>query len=260
MVANGAGTLLNGAKRFFLDGKPLNHHLGVSGFSELTVAAQESLIKLDESFPLDKAALFGCAVMTGVGAVVNTAKVPAGSSVAVFGMGGVGLSAVLGARAAGCSTIIAIDTLPHKLELAKKLGATHVINAKNDDPVKALKDLTQGGPQYVFEAVGNEKVLTQAYTATRRGGTTVTIGLPHPSKQLTIPALSLVAEERTLMGSYMGSAVPRRDVPRYIGMYLSGVLPVDALVSDYIKIENINAAFDTLDKGDAVRQVLRFAK
>lgn len=258
MTANGAGTLLTGTKRFFLDGKPLHHHLGVSGFSQLTVAAQESLIKLDPAFPLDKAALFGCAVMTGVGAIVNTAKVPAGSSVAVFGMGGVGLSAILGARAAGCSTIVAIDTLPHKLELAKKLGATHVINAKTDDPVKALKDLTHGGPQYVFEAVGNEKVLAQAYSATRRGGTTVTIGLPHPSKQLTISALSLVAEERTLMGSYMGSAVPRRDVPRYIGMYLAGVLPVDALVSDYVKLENINAAFDALDKGDAVRQVLTF--
>ena len=258
--ANVAGTLLTGAKRFSLEGKPLNHHLGVSGFSQLTVSAQESLVKLDKSVPLDKAALFGCAVLTGVGAVVNTAKVPAGSSVAVFGMGGVGLSAILGARAAGCTPIIAVDTLPAKLELAKKAGATHTVNAAQGDAVQALKDLTAGGPMYVFEAVGNEKVLAQAYAATRRGGVTVTIGLPHPSRQLSISALSLVAEERTLMGSYMGSAVPRRDVPRFIAMFQSGLLPVDTLFSRYVQLSDINAAFDALDKGEAVRQVLTFAK
>ncbi|HYF49860.1 MAG TPA: zinc-dependent alcohol dehydrogenase family protein [Planctomycetota bacterium] len=257
-AANVAGTLLTGAKRFSFEGKPLHHHIGVSGFSQLTVCAQESLVKIDPSVPLDKAALFGCAVLTGVGAVVNTAKVPAGSSVAVFGMGGVGLSAILGARAAGCTPIIAVDTLPAKLELAKKAGATHTVNAAQGDAAQALKDLTKGGPQYVFEAVGSEKALAQAYAATRRGGVTVTIGLPHPSKQLSISALSLVAEERTLMGSYMGSAVPRRDVPRFIALYQSGLLPVDTLFSRHIQLQEINSAFDALDKGEAVRQVLKF--
>jgi alcohol dehydrogenase len=257
--SNVAGTLLRGTRRFKgTSGQALNHHIGVSGFSKLTVAAQESLVKIDTSLPPEKAALFGCAVMTGVGAVVNTARVPAGSSAAVFGLGGVGLSTVMGLRAAGANPIIAVDQVASKLELAKALGATHVIDASATDPAAALRDLTSGGAQYVFEAVGNERVLAQAYAGTRRGGVTVTIGLPHPSKLLTISALSLVAEERTLMGSYMGSAVPRRDVPRFIAMYQSGILPVDKLVSRFIALNEINAAFDQLASGQVVRQIVKF--
>jgi alcohol dehydrogenase len=257
--SNTAGTLLNGARRFKkASGDPLNHHLGVSGFSKLTVSTQESLVKIDKSLPPEKAALFGCAVLTGVGAVVNTARVPAGSSGAVFGLGGVGLSAIMGLRAAGANPIIAVDRVASKLELAKAVGATHIVNAGETDPVAVLRDLTSGGAQYVFEAVGNECVLAQAYGATRRGGTTVTIGLPHPSKQLSISALSLVAEERTLMGSYMGSCVPSRDVPRFIAMYQSGILPVDKLVSRFVSLNEINAAFDQLAGGQVVRQIVKF--
>jgi len=258
--ANVAGTLLSGERRFKnRAGQALHHHLGVSAFSQFTVAAQESLVKIDPSLPLEVAALFGCAVMTGVGAVVNTAKVEPGTSVAVFGLGGVGLSAVLGARASGATPIVAVDVLASKLELARKLGATHTVNAKDGDPVQAVKDLTGGGAHYAFESVGSERVLIQAYQATRRGGTTVTIGLPHPSKQFAVPAVSLVAEERTVKGSYMGSAVPRRDIPRFIGLYQAGVLPVDALLSRTIALEEINPAFDALAKGEVVRQVIRFS-
>lgn len=258
--ANSAGSLLSGARRFSTDdGHALHHHLGVSAFTQFTVAAQESLVKIDPEIPLQTAALFGCAVMTGVGVVVNTAKVAPGMSVAVFGMGGVGLSTVLGARAAGAYPIIAVDVLDSKLALARDLGATHTVNAGQDDPVEAIKTITSGGVRYAFESVGSERVLLQAYQATRRGGATVTMGLPHPSKQLTIPAVSLVAEERVLMGSYMGSAVPRRDIPRFLAMYRAGLLPVEKLHTHTISLDGINPAFDALAQGLAVRQLIAMA-
>lgn len=258
LAANRAGTLLSGARRFSADGTRMYHHLGVSGFSQFTVAAQESLVKVDSDLPDDLSALFGCAVMTGVGAVVNTAKVEPGASVAIFGLGGVGLSAVMGARASGANPIIAVDLLDSKLATARKLGATHAVNATTD-AVSAIRDLTRGGVQYAFECAGVPKVLEQAYLATRRGGTTVTAGLPHPAKQIVLQALSLTAEERTLKGSYMGSCIPRRDIPRFIAMYRAGQLPVDVLHTSSIKLEDINAGFDVLARGEAVRQVVRYA-
>ncbi len=259
-AANTAGTLLSGRRPFRnMSDLEINHHLGVSAFSEHTVVAQESLIKIDSQLPLSTAALFGCAVMTGVGAVVNTAKVEPGSSVAVFGLGGVGLSTIMGARAAGAETIFAVDLLPDKLELAATVGATHLIHAGEEDPVTMIKDITNG-VDYAFESVGNELVLQQAYAATKRGGTTITIGLPHPSKMFSIPAVSLVAEERTVKGSYMGSAVPRRDLPRFIAMYEAGLLPVDQLLTRTISLEEINTGFDNLTTGAAVRQVVTFGK
>jgi len=259
--ANIAGTLLNGARRFTDSRSPpqaCNHHLGVSAFSQFTVAARESLVKIDSALPLDVAALFGCAVMTGVGAVLNTARIQSGSSVAIFGMGGVGLSAVMGARAAGAYPIIAVDQIDDKLKLACELGATHTMNALRDDPVVAIKDVGRGGADYVFESVGNETVLIQAYESTRRGGTTITIGLPAPGKMFAVPALGIVAEERTIKGSYMGSCVPRRDVPRYIGMYQAGLLPVDKLRTHTLQLEEINAGFDRLAQAQAVRQIISF--
>jgi alcohol dehydrogenase len=259
VAANRAGTLLTGTCRFqHHDGRKLFHHLGVSGFSQFTVAARESLVKIESDVPLEIAVLFGCAVMTGVGAVVNTAKVAPGTSVAVFGLGGVGLSAVLGARVAGATPIIAVDRLAPKLELARQCGATHTVDASQTDPVAAVRDLTQGGAETAIEAVGSEQVIAQAYAATRRGGKTVAIGLPHPSRQLTIPAVSLIAEERQLLGSYMGSCVPQRDIPRFLNLYRAGLLPVQLLKSREIKLDQVNEAFDALDRGEVARQVIRF--
>jgi alcohol dehydrogenase len=255
LTANRAGTLLGGGRRFSRRGESLFHHLGVSAFSQFTVAAQQSLTKIEGDLSDGVSALFGCAVMTGVGAVLNTARVEPGASVAVFGLGGVGLSAVMGARAAGAGMIIAVDPLPYKLELARQLGATHAVPATGD-AVTSIKDLTRGGVQYAFECAGVVKALEQAYLSTRRGGTTVTAGLPHPDHTLTLQAVSLTAEERTLKGSYMGSCVPRRDIPRFIAMYRAGLLPVDALRTSTIGLENLNEAFDALAKGDAVRQVV----
>jgi alcohol dehydrogenase len=259
VVANRAGTLLTGACRFQRpDGGKVFHHLGVSGFSRFTVAARESLVRIEPDVPLEIAVLFGCAVMTGVGAVVNTARVAPGTSVAVFGLGGVGLSAILGARVAGAFPIIAIDRLPAKLALAKQCGATHTINAAETDAVPAVRDLTRGGVETAIEAVGNEQVIAQAYAATRRGGRTVAIGLPHPSRQLTIPAVSLIAEERQLLGCYMGSCIPQRDIPRFLNLYRSGQLPVQFLKSREIQLDDVNGAFDALDRGEVARQVIRF--
>lgn len=255
--ANVAGTLLSGARHFTdAQSRICHHHLGVSAFSQFTVAAQESLVKIDANLPLAKAALFGCAVMTGVGAVLNTARVEAGSAVAVFGMGGVGLSAIMGAKAAGAYPIIAVDRMEDKLRLARELGASHVINVAQEEAVAAIRESTAGGAEYVFESVGSETVLLQSYNATRRGGTTVTIGLPAPDKMFSIPALGIVAEERTIKGSYMGSCVPQRDIPRFIKMYEAGILPVDKLHTHTLRLDEINAGFDRLAEAKAVRQLI----
>ncbi len=259
LAANRAGTLLSGECRFCrTDGTMVKHHVGVSGFSQFTVAARGSLVKIEKDVPLEIAVLFGCAIVTGVGAVLNTAKVEAGSSVAVFGMGGVGLSTIMGAKAAGAWPIIAVDPLEHKLELAKKCGATHTVKGGHDDTVKVIRDLTRGGVETAFEVVGSEKVIADAYAATRRMGKTVAIGLPHPDRKLTIPALNLVAEERILMGSYMGTSVPQRDIPRFLNMYRAGLLPVELLKSRELQLGQINEGFDALDRGEVARQVVRF--
>ncbi len=257
-AANGAGTLLGGGRRWCNSPEgPTNHHLGVSGFAGHTVVSARSAVKIDSAVPPEIAALFGCAVMTGTGAVVNTARVPPGASVAVFGLGGVGLAAVLGAVVSGAHPIVAVDTVQEKLDLALSLGATHGVLA-GPDAVAEIRALTQGGAAYVIESVGHEAVLAQAYAATRRGGMTVATGLPHPSKQFAVPAVSLVAEERTVRGSYMGSAVPLRDLPRFVALYQAGKLPVDRLLTHRLTLDEVNEGFDRLAEGKAVRQVIIF--
>ena len=259
-LANAQGELLAGGRRWS-DGKgqSIHHHLGVSGFAEYVVASIRSVVKVDRDLPPEIAALFGCAVMTGVGAVVNTAKVAPGESVAVFGLGGVGLSALLGARAAGAYPLIAVDLSEDKLALARALGAHHAIDAREGDVVAVVRELTQGGVEYAIESVGSERVLAQAYAATRRGGTTVTVGLPSPDRMFSVPAVSLVAEERTVKGSYMGSAVPSRDLPRFIAMYRAGLLPVDKLLTHRLPFDAINQGFDQLARGEGIRQVIVFS-
>ncbi|HET6989315.1 MAG TPA: zinc-dependent alcohol dehydrogenase family protein [Kribbella sp.] len=251
-AANTAGALLSGERR--LDG--VNHHLGVSGFAEFAVVSARSAVKVDPELPPEIAALFGCAVMTGVGAVVNTAQVRAGRSAVVFGLGGVGLSALLGAVLVGAHPIVAVDVVPSKLELARSLGATMTVDARDADAVEQVRAATAGGADYAFETAGSAKVLERAYAATRRGGTTVTVGLPDPSQSFSVSAVSLVAEERTVKGSYLGSSVPSRDIPRYIALYRAGRLPVDRLLTATIGLDDLNQAFDDLAAGASIRQVL----
>ena len=259
--ANAAGTLLSGTRPFRnCDGNSLHQHLGISAFSEHTIVAQESLIRIYVSLSLQTAAPFGCAALTGVGAVLNTARVESGASVVIFGLGGVGLSTVMGARVAGANPIIAVDVIPAKLSLALACGATHALDGQDEAVVTAICDITNGGADYAFESVGSEVVLARAYQSTRRGGTTVTMGLPHPARNFCVPAVSLVTEERTVKGSYMGSAVPRRDVPRYIRLHQAGLLPVEKLLTRTIELDDINGGFDALASGEAVRQLVRFSQ
>lgn len=254
--SNGAGTLLSGETRLKRGGDRVWHHVGVSAFAEYAVVSRQSAIKIDRALPFAEAALFGCAVITGAGAVINTAKVSAGTSVAVVGLGGVGLMSMLAARLSGCRQIVAIDMLDEKLALAKQLGATHTVSARDPKCVEHVKDLTQGGVDFAFEMASSVKALELAYKITRRGGTTVTASLPHPTHTMALPGTNLVAEERTVKGSYVGSCVPARDIPRFISLYQQGLLPVDRLMSERIGFADINAGFDKLADGGTVRQIL----
>jgi alcohol dehydrogenase len=256
--ANGTGTLLSGERRLTFAAEPVHHHLGVSAFATHAVVARESCVKIDPDLPLELAALFGCAVLTGVGAVVNTAKVEPGQSVAVVGLGGVGLSAVLGARLAGARQIVAVDISADKLAFAEKLGATHTVNANAPNAAQEIRRISGGGVDVGFDMAGAVPALELAYAATARGGMTVTAGLPHPDKRLALAPVTLVAEERTLKGSYIGSAVPLRDVPRYIALFRAGRLPVDQLLTHRLKLDEINEGFDRLREGVGVRQVVVF--
>jgi len=255
-AANAAGTLLRGGRRLQLDGQTVNHHMGVSAFSEYATMSRRSVVKVDASLPLDEAALFGCAVLTGVGAVVNTARVEPGATVAVVGLGGVGLNAVLGALLAGARRVVAIDLQDDKLGLARQLGATDTFNAGDAHCIEQAREATGGGVDYAFEMAGAVAAMDLCYRVTRRGGTTVTAGLSHPDRNFEVQHVSLVAEERTVKGSYVGSCVPLRDVPRFIELYQQGRLPVDRLMSDRVRFDGLNAAFDALADGHTVRQVL----
>ena len=256
--ANADGTLLGGGIRLSQNGEKVYHHVGVSAFAEYCVVNRGSLVKIDKELPFDEAALFGCAVLTGVGAALNTGEVFPGAKVAVVGLGGVGLNALLGAHVAGASKIIAIDVHESKLAIAKELGATDVVNALDEDAVERVKEMTEGGVDFGFEMAGSVEAMELAYRVTRRGGTTVTAGLPHPEKRWALQHVHLTAEERTVKGSYVGSCVPPRDMPRYIELYRKGVLPVNKLLSDHLELEQINEGFDKLASGQTVRQLIMF--
>ncbi len=254
--ARNTGALLSGERRLSLHGRPINHGSGLSAFAQYSVVSRHALVPIDEDVPLEDAALFGCAVMTGVGAVVNTARVPPGASVAVVGLGGVGLNAMLGAVVSGAAQVIAVDTNPARLGLARQLGATHTFDAADAACEDAIRELTRGGVEYAFEMAGSVKAMELAYRVTRRGGTTVSAGLPHFEHEFSMPLAAMVADERTVKGSYMGSCSPRHDIPRFIELYRQGRLPVDRLRSGRIALEDINAGFDRLADGAAVRQIL----
>lgn len=257
-VANTAGTLLSGARRLHRHGNDVHHHIGVSAFAEYATVSRRSLVKIDRELPLDQAALFGCAVLTGVGAVINTARISAGASVAIVGLGGVGLSSLIGAAAAGARRIVAVDLSDEKLGLARQLGATDTFNAGSPDAVNDIREATKGGVEFAFEMAGSARAMELTYKITRRGGTTVTAGLPPPDAALPLPLVNLVAEERTVKGSYIGTCVPSRDVPRLIELYRRGRLPVDRLMSGRLNLDDINIGFDRLAEGKAVRQVVVF--
>jgi alcohol dehydrogenase len=252
--ANGEGRMLRGGSRLREGDTPIKHHLGVSGFAEYAVVDRRSAVKIDSDVPAEIAALFGCAVLTGVGAVMNSAKVQPGESVVVYGLGGVGLSALLGAVASGASPVIAIDPVAAKRELALKLGAAAAFTPAEAEA--GIKSVTPRGADVVVETAGKAAVLLAAYAAGRRGARIVTVGLPNPADMLSLPAVSLVAEGKTLIGSYMGSAVPARDIPKYIRLWKSGRLPVENLLTSQSPLSDINRLLDALEDGSAIRQIL----
>ena len=255
-AANSAGTLLSGAPRLHDARGPVNHHLGVSGFARHATVSRHSLVKVPRDLPFAEAALFGCAVITGVGAVVNTGAMPRGASAAVVGLGGVGLAALLAARMLEAPQLVAIDVNERKLAVARVLGATATVNAAAPDAAEQVRELTKGGVEFAFEMAGAARALELAYRITARGGTTVSAGLSHPDQRFSLPHLGLVADERTLRGSYLGSCVPPRDIPRYIDWYRAGTLPVDRLLSERVRLDDLNAAFDRLAAGESIRQVV----
>lgn len=238
-------------------GKPLNIFSGCGAMAEYATVSAENLIRIDPKIPMEVAALVGCGVTTGVGAVFNTAKVAPGSSVAVFGCGGVGLSVIQGAVIAGAERIIAIDTLPAKLDMAKRFGATDVLPAQ-EDVVKPLKKMTGGGPDYAFECVGSGELAGTAYRAIRRGGLAVVVGVAKPADSTSVRTMTLPFEEKTLTGSYFGSCVPRVDFPRMLALYLAGKLRLDELITRRYSIAEAPQAFADLEAGRNARGIILF--
>jgi Zn-dependent alcohol dehydrogenase len=254
-AANTAGELLRGGRRWGrLGGREVHHHLGVSAFAEHVVVDRGSAVEIPADLPAETAALFGCALLTGAGAVLSTAGVRPGESVAVFGLGGVGLAAVMAAVVAGAEPIVAVDPVADKRALARTLGATAAL-----DPTTAaeeIRELTAGGVAHAVEAVGSAAVLEAAWRATARGGTTVAVGLPHPSQRLSVPVVQLVGEARRLLGAYLGDAVPAVDLPRLVGLWRAGRLPVERLHTHTRPLDELNAGLDQLADGVGVRQVV----
>ncbi len=243
--------------RISRDGEEIHQFLDLSSFAERMLVHESTLVKIPGEIPLDRAALLGCGVATGLGAIFNTAGVRTGESVVVIGCGGVGLAAVQGARIAGAGPIIAIDLVADKLDLASILGATHVVDAEQGSPVEAVREITAGhGAHHVVEALGSLGTARSGFAMLRRGGTLTIVGLI-PGQELEIPTDELFYE-RKIQGSVMGSNQARRDVPRYIDMYLAGELKLDEMVTRRLPLEAINEAFDDMRAGRAVRSVVVF--
>ena len=268
-AANGAGELLRGGRRLHrpnsskpnsskphssMDACEVHHHLGVSAFADHAVVDRRSAVKIDPDIPVEIAALFGCAVLTGAGAVFNSGALRPGESVAIYGLGGVGLAALIGAVAGGATPVVAIDPSPEKRALGLELGAAGTFAP--EDAEAQIEALLGGKPDIVIETVGKAAVLEQAYALTRRGGRVVTVGLPNPAERFSISPTALVGDNKTIIGSYLGASIPARDIPRYIALWRSGRMPVERLLSSVSPLSKINELFDILARGDAVRQVV----
>ena len=254
------GFQLDGTYRFYnKSGDGILQMARIATMSEYMVVPQQNLVKIDPDYALEKAALVGCGVTTGVGAVLNTAKVEPGSSVAVIGTGGVGLNAIQGAALAQAEKIIAVDIAEKKLDFAKSFGATDVVNAAEIDPVEGVRELTDGrGVDYAFEVIGNPKTITQAYQMTRAAGTAVIVGMAHHQREFSIPAQHFVASERQIIGSFYGSCQPRVDMPKLLSLYREGKLKLDELITRHYRLEQINEAFADMEAGENARGVILF--
>jgi S-(hydroxymethyl)glutathione dehydrogenase/alcohol dehydrogenase len=239
-------------------GDPIGQFANLSSFAEKMLCPERSLVKIRDDMPLDRACLIGCGVTTGLGAALNTVNMPAGASVVVIGCGGVGLSAIQGARIRGAGKIIAVDAQAWKFDLAKQCGATDCVDATDGDAVAAVQGLTGGGADFVFECIGLVQTVQQGITMTGRGGTTVLVGVVPITEVVPISAADLTLQEKNITGSYMGSNRFRFDMPKYIDFYLDGRLLLDEMISSKIGLDDVNHAFDLMRKGEAARQVIVF--
>lgn len=239
------------------NGKPLQQFANLGSFAEMMLVHEHAVAKIREDMPMDRAALIGCGVTTGVGAVIHTAKVEPGATVAVIGCGGIGLSCINGAAIAGASRIIAIDMVPSKLDLARKFGATDTINGRENDPIEAVKELTGGGVHYAFEAIGLKQTAEQAFGMLRNGGTATVIGMIPPGDMVTLHGPDFLMEKK-IQGSFMGSNRFRVDMPRFVDFYMQGRLHLDDLVSAHIGLKDVNEAMQQLETGEIARNVIMF--
>lgn len=255
-AARAQGLLTNGRRHLHREATPYYHYAGISSFAQYAVTVPSSLVRIDPAVPLEVAALFGCAVVTGAGAVFNAARLRPGQSIAILGLGGVGLNAVMAARAAGATDVIGIDLNPGRFPLARDLGCSATL--AGDDPrlVEQVRDLTQGGVDVALEMSGSPAAMASANAITRKGGEIVCVGLGSAGQLYQYSHAMLVLEEKVFRGSFMGSAVPERDIPRYVRLYQDGRLPVDRVVTGTMGFEDLNAGLDRLDRGEAVRQIL----
>lgn len=251
------GTLMSGGRRLHKDGRALNHFFCQSSFAEYAVVDERIAVRVRPDAPPETVCLLGCGAMTGVGGVVNTAGVEPGASVAVFGCGGVGLSAIMGARLVGAGKIIAVDKLERKLAFAKELGATHTVNVSHVEPVRAVHDITGNGADYAFEAIGSPVVMEQVFAAVRPGGKAVVLGAAAPGDVMRIDPFELIAG-KALAGSTWGSGVPSVDIPRFVDLFMSGRLALDRLVTRTYSLEQINDAFEAMKGGEVARAVIVF--
>ncbi|MGB1198381.1 MAG: S-(hydroxymethyl)glutathione dehydrogenase/class III alcohol dehydrogenase [Thalassotalea sp.] len=258
----GKGVMPDGTTRFYKDGQPIYHYMGCSTFSEYTVLPEISLAKVNKEAPLEEVCLLGCGVTTGMGAVMNTAKVETGDTVAVFGLGGIGLSAVIGAAMAKASRIIAIDINESKFELAKKLGATDCINPKNyDKPIQdVIVELTDGGVDYSFECVGNVNLMRSALECCHKGwGESVIIGVAGAGQEISTRPFQLVTG-RVWRGTAFGGVKGRTELPDYVERYLAGEFKLSDFITHTMSLENINESFELMHKGESIRSVIHFDK
>ena len=254
-----SGRLADGTSRFSQDGREIHHFAGVSSFSERTVLPAQSVVPIRKDVALERAALVGCAVMTGVGAVINTAQVRPGDTVVVFGTGGVGLNVVQGAALAGAEKIIAVDLLDNKLAFATQFGATHTINNKDGEAVAEIKELTDGrGADYAFDAIGNVRVLEQGLEAIRKGGALVCVGMPNYQQQFAFTVFPFIMAEKRIISSIYGSCNPWVDFPKLLDLYVAGKLKLDELISREYGIDEVNEAFRALEAGEVARSIVRF--
>ena len=248
--------MFDGTVRLHRNGQDVYHMTRTACFAEHTVVPESGAVPVRSDMPLDRACLVSCSVMTGVGAVTNTARAEPGSNVVVVGCGGVGLNAVQGAVLAGADRIIAVDLLDNKLEYARQFGATDVVNAGNGDAVARVVEMTGGGVDYAIEAIGNPRTIEQAYGMCRPGGTTVVVGMAPETEDFRINALSMPRSERAIVGSWYGSARPWVDLPKLADLYMNGRLKIDEMISRTYRLDEINAAYDALAAGEVARSVI----